>query len=276
MSKSLDSLKAEIASLDNYGQDKQREILSALYLEHNLSWPEIASLGGTYSNKIRRLANKLGIKSKNRAEAQRNALASNRHPHPTKDKGHDESTKLKMSEVMSAHYQSMDEDQKEKMSERAKELWKQKSPEELKHMKDAANAATRLAAKEGSKLEKYLFLQLIKHGWRPEFHKERFVVRSKLQVDIFIPELNVAIEVDGPGHFADIWGKGVLAKNQLRDSQMEGLLLEKGCVVIRIVQDKQLSAKNKRDILSKLLDTLAKIKTQFPEKGKRHLTIGVD
>lgn len=275
MSESLNSLKQLIKQIDNFNTDVQKSILSDLYNTHNLSWPEIAELADSYPNKIRRLANKLGIKSRTRNEAQSVAIKTNRHKHPTKGVGHKESAKVKISDNISAYFDKMTDKEREKLSKRAKALWDKKSDLEKKQLLEAANNATRLAAKEGSKLEKYLLIQLIKNGYKVLFHKEHFVIREKLQIDLFISDLNVAIEVDGPSHFDNIWGEKALIQSQNRDRYKTGLLLDRGCVVIRILQDKELSAKNHRDILSKLLDTLDSIKNKFPEKGQRHITIGV-
>lgn len=275
MNKSLDSLKLKLKSLDKLDSSEQEELLRSLYNDHNLSWVEIAELGNSYPNKIRRLAKKLNIASRDKKDAQSNALKNNRHPHPTKDKGHRQESKIKISDKMSDYYENISQADRDKLVEDAKKRWSKKSAEEIRDMREAANAATRRAAKEGSMLEKYLLLGLINNGYRPQFHKEHFVIREKLQIDIFIGELNVAIEIDGPTHFRDIWGEDTLRKNQIRDNQKSGLLLQKGYAIIRVKQTKDLSDKHKRTILKLLLEKLAEIKTKFPPVGNRIFTIEV-
>ena len=99
-------------------------------------------------------------------------------------------------------------------------------------------------------------------------------MRERLQIDLFLPQLNVAIEVDGPSHFEPVWGEDVLRKNQKRDAEKTGLLLERGCCIIRVRQKQALSKKYKRDVLRQVLQTVDAINGKFPPRGKRHIILG--
>lgn len=264
-------------NLKTYGKmtDAQKfNFLNDLYNTNNLSWGEIAQQLGTYPNKVRRDAKKLGIESKTRSEAQAIALKEGRHPHPTKGKGHDENTKIKISESVAENWDNLSEAEREAIRQRATEIWNNRDAEDIRKMTEAAREGVRAAAKHGSKLEKFLLKELMKNGYKVEFHKEQWVIRDRLQIDIFLPELNVAIEVDGPSHFEDIWGEENLQKNQQRDKEKTGLLLQKGICLIRIKQSGFLSKKYKRDVLRELLESLESIKLKFPEKGKRCIILG--
>ena len=73
-----------------------KEFLIKEYLENKRSFSSIAKQLGTYPNKIRRPAISMGIQPRDKASAQKNALKSGRHKHPTKGKGHSQKTKEKI------------------------------------------------------------------------------------------------------------------------------------------------------------------------------------
>ena len=265
------SLVNECKKYITYQDNVKRKLLSTLYNEHGLSWQAIGELTDTYANKVRRDAKRLGITSRDKSDAQKTAISSGRHPHPTKDKGHSEESKIKISDSVAAAWENMPEEQRQAIRDDSKERWESKSADEIKSLREAAGAGVRRAAKEGSELEKYLLKGLSQNGFKVHFHKEQFVVREKLQIDLFLPELNVAIEVDGPTHFEDIWGEELLRKNQQRDWEKSGLLLQKGMCVIRIRQNRALSQKYKRDVLKFVCDKLNEIKENFPPVGEREI-----
>lgn len=273
MSKSSNSSKQKF-DYDTMTLNEREYFIRDYYLERSMSWAALAKLSGTYSQRIRRDAQKFGIESRSKSDAQKAALSSGRHPHPTKDKQRPEDVKIRISETMFDTWEDMDDDERERRRQKAVEIWNQKSPQEIEEFRKAAGDGVRAAAKEGSALEKFLQKELIKAGYKVEFHKEHFILREKQQIDIFLPELNTAIEVDGPSHFSNIWGDDVLKKNIERDRIKTGLLLERGLCIIRVRQTKSLSAKYKRDILRDVLAQLKKIETRFPQRGERHIILG--
>jgi very-short-patch-repair endonuclease len=129
-------------------------------------------------------------------------------------------------------------DQRKKKSKLA---WENLSDEQKENITSAANKAVRVSSKVGSKLEKYLLNLLIKDGFNVEFHKEQSILNTKLQIDLFIPKLNVAIEIDGPSHFEPVWGDDSLKRNQKYDNKKTGLIIGKGLFLIRIKQTKDFS-----------------------------------
>lgn len=274
MSKSYDWLEKQGKKYNTLTADQKKQFIKEGYYEHSLSWAGLAELAGTYAQKIRRDGKRLGIKSKTKKEAQKAALSSGRHPHPTKDKERSEETKIKISEGMYETWNEMDSEEKERRRQLSVEIWNKKSPQEIKDFRKAAGDGVRAAAKEGSALEKFLFKALLDAGYVVEFHKEHFTIREKQHLDLFLPKMNVAIEVDGPSHFSNIWGEEVLKKNIERDRIKTGLLLDRGLCIIRVRQTKSLSKKYKRDILEKVVKELGKIKKNFPSKGSRHIILG--
>jgi len=62
---------------------KKKNFLEEAYLTKEMSWISIAKLVGTYANKVRRDALKLGISSRDKGDAQKKALRHGRSQHPT-------------------------------------------------------------------------------------------------------------------------------------------------------------------------------------------------
>jgi very-short-patch-repair endonuclease len=269
-----ESLKKAAEQLLSYTSDEQVVFIDELYSKYNMSYPEIAKLAGTYPNKIRRLATRNGVKSRDKSQAQKIALDTGRHNHPTKGKKHSEKSKLRISEAMATSWSGITDVERARRSQMAKDQWESMSIEEQEEFRRLASNAVREAAKNGSKLEHYLMTELIGLGYRVEFHKEHMVKNDRLQVDLFLPKLNTAIEVDGPSHFKPIWGDEVLKRNLKADAQKDGLLLGMGMCVVRIRQTKGLSEKYKRDLLSQLAKTIGEIEAKFPDRSKRHIILG--
>jgi very-short-patch-repair endonuclease len=175
---------------------------------------------------------------------------------------------------MFSHWEAMPEEERQKRSEMAKRQWEKMSDEDRANLRKAAAEAVRRAAKEGSKMEKFLLEGLTKSGREVIFHKVGLIANQNLEIDLFLPESKVAIEVDGPSHFFPIWGEENLQKVIKSDAQKSGLLLQSGLVVLRIKHvTKNFSAKRRRDLLTKVINVLEQVEKKFPEKSNRFLEI---
>ena len=251
-----------------------KEFLFQEYVKNKRSFHSIAKELGTYPNKIRRAAISMGIKPRDKAKAQKNALASGRHKHPTKGKGHAETTKEKISHTTYKYWEDMDDKERDKRSDIGKQHWDSLSEEKKRDIHRLSGDAIRKASKEGSKLEKHLFASLTERGFVVSFHKEHMLLNERLHIDLFLPEMATAIEVDGPSHFEPVWGDEALSRNQKSDQKKTGLLLSNGFVLIRIKQKKALSEKYKREIVASLVKELDRIKKKYPSRENRHIEIG--
>ena len=149
----------------------------------------------------------------------------------------------------------------ERRSKKAKENWDNMGDDEKKQILKLANNAVRETSKVGSKLEKYILSNLIRDGYRVEFHKEQTLSNTKLQIDLFVPIISTAIEVDGPSHFKPVWGEDALKRNVSYDNKKEGLITGKGWNLVRIKQTKDFSKSRADLIYSRLIETLTKIKS---------------
>lgn len=268
------SLQTTASRYKSLGDSEKLCFLTETYTNREMSYPEIAELVNTYPNKIRRDAKKVGIKSRTISEAQTVALKNERTTHPTEGKEHSDETKMKISEQMAKTWSIMDDEEREYRSEIGREYWDSLSQAEKDKLRSDAGAAIRKAAKEGSKLEKFLYDTLTNDRFIVEFHREQFITNQRLQVDLFLPELHTAIEVDGPSHFRPIWGQEVLDRNRHADNQKSGLILSQGWCLIRLRQTQSLSQIYLREVYAELKECLGNIKRKFPARGNRLIVIG--
>lgn len=246
----------------------------ALYTKHNQSTYEIAQSLNTYPNKIRRILIRNGVEIKDKSEAQKNALKRGTSTIPTQGTKRTEEEKLKISETLRQHWMNMDDKTYNKRVKMAKERWEKLPARKKQQMVDSAIKAIRLAGKEGSKLEKFLRNELSSHGFKVEPHKKTIIQNENLEIDMYFPELNTVIEIDGPSHFLPIWGEEKLQKQIKADAHKTGLILSKGMAIIRVkaLSDTlSLSAQDK--LKHKLIDTLTQIKHKFPNKSERYIEI---
>jgi very-short-patch-repair endonuclease len=260
-------------SYSNLSKTQKKDLLTDLYSNKKYSFADIANMYGTYANKIRRDAKSLNIPIRDKSEAQKNALDSGRHKHPTKGTSRPEETKNKIGQSIVSFWDNLSDDDLEKRRLKFKENWDKLTEEEKQNMQKAATDAVRKSSKEGSKLEKFLLNKLLQDGYKVEFHKEQSLVTTKLQIDLFLPSMNTAIEVDGPSHFLPVWGDDALQKNIEYDKKKQGLILGKGLALIRIKQTKDFSKTRSILLYDKLRELLKDIEANFPTPDKRNFSI---
>jgi very-short-patch-repair endonuclease len=244
---------------DLLSKSQKLDLLNDLYINNNKSFADIAELYNTYPNKVRRDAKALKIPIRNKSDAQKNALTTGKHKHPTKGQTRSQDTKDKIGYGVLESWKELSKDELKERKEKAKENWEKLSKDQKVYMQRSATDAVRLASKIGSKLEKFLFKQLITDGYGVDFHKEQTLVNTKLQIDLFLPKLDIAIEVDGPSHFEPVWGKDSLDKNIKYDNKKEGLIVGKGWHLIRIKQTKDFSPARAKICYSRLKEQIDRI-----------------
>lgn len=263
--------------MTNYNKlsdNEKKKLINQLYHKENKSFQQIAEKVGTYSNKIRRDAMKFNIPIRDKSEAQKNALDNGVTKHPTKGKTRSNATKQKIGLGVMNSWDSLSSSELKNRQDKARDQWSRMNDDQKANMIKMANEAVRLSSKTGSKLEKFLLKKLIENNIKVDFHKEQNLLNTKLQIDLFLPELNIAVEVDGPSHFLPVWGDDALQRNIKYDNKKTGLLLGKGCVIIRVKQTKDFSPSRGQLIFEQVLNQIQKIKNQFPDKDNRIIEIG--
>jgi very-short-patch-repair endonuclease len=261
---------SDLSNFWSMEDNKKQEHLQRLHYDEQLSIPQIAEKIGTYANKVRRTMQKLGVGVKNRSETMKTQLQNGDREHPTKGKVITEETRQKIGEKIVSNWAGYDEDTRKEKGEKIIKNLENVNKEEVKK---AALEGILKAAKEGSKLEKYIRDILIQEGYLIEYHKEHLIINERLHLDLFLPKLNIAIEIDGPTHHVNVFGEDVLQKIQTRDLQKAGLILGKGLVLIRIVQDRKLSQTTQRILGNMLLSKLGELKANWPDKDSRLITL---
>jgi len=258
-------------------QEMTLEYVIYAYKELNKSTYEIAAELDTYPNRIRRMLDKANVGRRDKGEAQKQALKSGRHKHPTKGTERPESVRIKISEGMGKVWETMSSDEKNRRVTIAKEKWEGLAPSKKERFRKLAAEAVREAAEHGSKLERYLLVELQRNGFKVDFHREQMVANERLQMDLYVPLLNTVIEIDGPAHFFPIWGEENLAKHISADHEKNGLLIQNGFCIIRVKHlIKTISEIHKRRLLKKVIDVLQSIHTQFPDENSRLIEVEVD
>lgn len=244
-------------------EDQKSKIITA-YTKEMKSIRVIAEEYSTYGNKIRRFLMKNGVKLRDKSESQELALKSGRHKHPTKGTHRNLEVKKKISEQVSSHWQNISPEDYEKRVQTGKDVWENLPHDHKIKIRGMATDAIRKASKEGSKTEKFLLESLKSLNIEVVFHKQSLIKNTNLELDLFIPSIKTAIEIDGPSHFFPIWGEEALQKTIASDNEKNGLLLSSGYRVIRIKNlAKKLSQKRKRDILDMVVGVIRQI-----EQGK--------
>lgn len=248
--------------------------IAKLY-DEGWSMYEISEKYNTYPNKILRLLKKFGIKTRKRSEATKFAISRGRKQHPTAGKCRTDEEKLKISDGMEKFYQQLDQKSYNKIIRRAKQQWKKIPKHKLKVMQAKSAESNRIAAKEGSAVEKYVKETLEENKILVDFHKKG-LMNTELEIDIFLPKLNMVIEIDGPSHFKPIWGQQKLEEQIKFDNEKTGIILNLGLVLLRVKYLRSrltLGVKNKLKI--EILKIIEKIKVKLPPKNKRLIEIEV-
>jgi len=253
---------------------EKQDLLKKEYINNKASFQDIAEKYNTYSNKVRRDAIKFNIEIRSKSEAQKNVLSQGKASHPTKGKTRTNNEKQKIGMGVMKSWENLDDNTLEKRKQQAKANWENLSDDTKAEIIASANVAVRQASKTGSKLEKFLLSKLLKDGFKTDFHKEQTLLNTKLQIDIFLPQLDVAIEVDGPSHYEPVWGEDALKRNQSYDKKKTGLILGKGLVLIRVKQIKDFSPSRSEVLYGQIKDLLDQIQKKFPDVDNRLFVIG--
>jgi very-short-patch-repair endonuclease len=239
--------------MNNYNLSK----IQQLY-EDGLSLREIAVSEGLAPNTIKRILTTSGITIRTRGEQQSVEFKRGKRVKgiPT------EETKNKISIGTAKAYAKFSQEKKEELVEKARERWYNIDEGKRKEMMEKAHQNLRESAEAGSKLEVAVLNALLENQYDAQHHITGFIPNAKLEVDILIPSLRTAIEIDGVSHFLPIWGEEKLVKTISADMRKAGLLLSAGYNLLRI---KCLKAHTSQYLINECV----RIVTEELEKVKR-------
>ena len=206
----------------------------AEYLEAQLKETSITALAekmGTYPNRIRRDAKNLGVEIRDRSETRKMLLDTNQAKSPTEGKSRTYDERIRIAKTRS---KAWTEEAKKKMVEVSRENWNKKSDRAKEEFFQKSKEGIKLALAYGSKLEKSIYDFLIDEGYNAERQRRFLIEREKMSIDIFLNDLGIAIEIDGPSHHLPVWGEAKLQRTKVIDNRKDGLLINEGIKILRI------------------------------------------
>ena len=229
--------------------------------EGGVSTKSLADANGVNPTTINRLLRKNGVKIRTISQGQKQYYSEN--------DSHRKGVKLSDAEKeaislgMQDYYQSLSKDQMKQlkliMSKNGKKRWNSLSETEKRESIEEMHRANRLTADGGSKLENAIASLLEENGYKVVQRTKSFVPKNEFEIDIFVPGLDTAIEVDGKTHFEPIFGDEALAKTQSNDTYKNDTLLAAGFTVIRLRNNTTAFSQLKaRQALKLLLDLFKK------------------
>jgi very-short-patch-repair endonuclease len=224
------------------------------YVKHRRSAQDIANELGTYPNRVLRILRKAGRPIRDYSKAQKAALKSGRKEHPTKGKTLSSNTKLLISEKVAKCWAELTPNDRASRTEKLKAAWEAMDAVDKANFHHKAHIAIRKAAEHGSALEKAVKSILQNLGCVVQSHVQSLIANTELEVDLFLPDLGLVVEVDGPSHFLPIWGADKLLKQQKADSEKTALLQNKGYRVLRIKNLKSNISQKRLRTASKMLE----------------------
>jgi len=246
------------------------------YNTNDRSFGDIAKEYGTYPNRIKRIFIKAGGIPRDKGEAQKSALKSGRAKHPTDGRKRTSNERVNISEGVAAEWAKASPEAKEARIQASKDNWAKMTLTQRKELLKKARDAARLTATEGSKLENAIRDALIAEGYTVLHQYDELLENKKLRIDLFLPELSLAIEVDGPSHFEPIWGEENFQKNVRADLEKTGLLIAHSIAIIRLQnRSRHLSTKMQRDAIKKTLEAVDKTKRAFPKRHRKLIEIDI-
>lgn len=227
-----------------------------LYVEEKWGVPAIAKKYNTYTNKIRRLLIKSGVVMRTRSDAQKLALESGRAKIPTQGRQRTEEEK----EAIRNSIEDFWKNNPEKVVEQANKsraAWYNRDRESRLETHRLAKRGLQRTSKEGSKIERYILYGLIENGLTAESHIKELTDAEKLEVDIYVPEHKLVIEIDGPTHFRQVWDEERLLQQQQADAEKNGILINRGFKVIRVKWDcSNFSNLKARRVLNEIMENI--------------------
>lgn len=251
--------------------DKEKiKFLEKNHTNGDYSLNQLAEFTGTYLNKLKRDARRLGVKTDTQSEAQAKALRTGTLKHPTKGKKRPEEVKDQIGKSRRDTWKDMTEEERAELSKtRKKQYKKQKN---LPHLSPQKAINLQKAAKIGSKMERYLYKEL-SNVWKCEHQYEGTLGQENYHVDIFITSANIAIEVDGPAHYEVIWDEDKLEKTKQKDLRKEAILKDAGIKLVRFITDKKFSKSYADEAAKLLIQTCKDIKSGKNKKDITHVRL---
>lgn len=245
------------------------KLISDLY-DEGKTIREIAEITSVSSSTIMRNFKKNNKELRTKSEAAKIAVENGKLESPTAGRHRTESEKEKIANGRAAGWKRVDPEAREAFANAARERWNGASELDKEERQRRAGEALRVASVEGSKLEKFLYKYLTKNGYHVILHKKGLIAGEKYEIDLYLPDQKIVIEIDGPQHFFPIFGEDRLQKTMRYDTVKNGVLISNGLCVLRVkFLLKACSNYAAKKISKKILDVIKTVEQKFPPKDKR-------
>lgn len=231
------------------------------YVDGGKSTSEIAKPIGCNPNVIRRILIKHNITLRTKSEAQSAYLADN--PHPMKGVKLTEEQKKQRSLDLERYYSKLTKKEKDAIDAKKAEInrknWNKDKASNKKIKIRKMHVAKRMTTKSGSRFENMLIDYIRDQGYNVFHRTKQYSGDGKTEIDICLPSEKVAIEVDGPTHFANVFGSKILSDVKKRDNKKNQTLINGGFTVIRVRNPKNKTSRMAvRKTFKKITDIMEK------------------
>lgn len=231
---------------------------------------EIADVAGVSATTIMRAFKKNGKQLRSKSEALKKSVKDGKLKSPTVGKKRTRAEKDSIARSRAVAWRNIDPEARESFKNAARERWEEWTDAEKVERQRRAGEGLSVAAKEGSKLEKFVYKSLTNDGYNVILHKKGLIAGEKYELDLYLPELKIVIEIDGPQHFLPLFGEDRLQKVMRYDKVKNGVLVSNGLCVIRVKFTlKALSDYSAKRIYGMILEQVKKIEKKFPPKKDR-------
>jgi len=238
-----------------------KELLNEFFEVKKMSTYEIAVELNTDQWRIRNALLYYGFQMRSKKEACQLLYDQGKRESPTKGTKRSEETKEKIGKTLSKKYDELDESQKKERSDRGKKYYNSLTEDEKKEFVLRGMKAINATSRSGSKFEKFVVDELGKNNIFSETQKTALIPNEDLRVDIYIRELLLCIEIDGPAHMIDVYNEPEkFKKRQERDREKNGLLTQFGYRVMRVRHIQKMSKTKMLLAFERILQKIEDIK----------------
>lgn len=226
---------------------------------------DIASEHGVFPNTIRRELVKNGIQPRNKSDAQKKNLERNGHPMEGRERTDEEKERISLGLHHFWHADNKSNKAAQKLrkhlGELAKKHWDELSESDKNEIINKMHLASAKVSGAGSKSENAVAKMLMDKGFNVVQRSRDYTPGGQFEIDIAIPDKNIAIEWDGATHFMPIYGEDRLAVVQEKDERKDAVLLTNGWTVIRC---RDMSTGYSRAFCSRTVDAIIMILKNGP------------
>lgn len=190
----------------------------------------IAEQLNTYPNRILRALKKWGYDIREQSQAQKNALKNGTRKHPTEGRIRSQDERENISKALKLSWDNRSDEDRQKASDTARRQYEALTEAQKKEMVTRMVPGRIESAKIGSKLERETAKLLNDKDIVTTLHTNIF----GSEVDLFVINFGLAIEIDGISHYEPIHGEEKLEKIKMADGVKNAQVTNGGAAMLRV------------------------------------------